>query len=173
MGAIDVGDPAPDLSLSTHTGEQLSLADYRGKHPVFWALRNGEKTAGLTVHAMDPGLDTGDILYQVRVRTRRCDSVSSLYGRIMDRSEKLVPQLVAGARDGKLRRRRQPRAGASYYSSTSEEDFRLDWLLDSETLRRRVSTSPGKCFFEVKNNSIVVLTEKSFTFRYRWYVWWT
>ena len=34
MGAIDVGDPAPDLSLSTHTGEQLSLADYRGKHPV-------------------------------------------------------------------------------------------------------------------------------------------
>ena len=34
MGRIDVGEPAPDLSLSTHTGEQLSLADYRGKHPV-------------------------------------------------------------------------------------------------------------------------------------------
>ena len=34
MGRIDVGHPAPDLSLSTHTGEQLSLADYRGKHPV-------------------------------------------------------------------------------------------------------------------------------------------
>ena len=34
MGRIDVGDPAPDLSLATHTGEQLSLADYRGKHPV-------------------------------------------------------------------------------------------------------------------------------------------
>lgn len=34
MGRIDVGHPAPDLSLATHTGEQLSLADYRGKHPV-------------------------------------------------------------------------------------------------------------------------------------------
>ena len=34
MKRIDVGDPAPDLSMSTHAGEQISLADYHGKHPV-------------------------------------------------------------------------------------------------------------------------------------------
>ena len=34
MRRIEVGDPAPDLSVATHTGEEFSLADYRGKHPV-------------------------------------------------------------------------------------------------------------------------------------------
>ncbi len=39
------------------------LPAYRGRHPVFWALRHGERWAGLTVHVMDEGFDTGDVLY--------------------------------------------------------------------------------------------------------------
>ncbi len=62
------------------------LPAYRGKHPVFWALRNGEREAGLTAHVMDPRFDTGDILYQVRVRTRKRDTVSTLYDRIIEKS---------------------------------------------------------------------------------------
>jgi peroxiredoxin Q/BCP len=34
MSRIDVGDAAPELILSTHTGEQVTLADYRGKKAV-------------------------------------------------------------------------------------------------------------------------------------------
>ena len=34
MSRVQVGDPAPDLTLSTHTGEQVSLADYRDKQAV-------------------------------------------------------------------------------------------------------------------------------------------
>jgi peroxiredoxin Q/BCP len=34
MARIDVGDPAADLALRTHNGEQIRLADYRGKQPV-------------------------------------------------------------------------------------------------------------------------------------------
>ena len=43
MKKVDVGDPAPDLSMSTHTGEQLSLAGYRGEHPlvVFFYPKDG------------------------------------------------------------------------------------------------------------------------------------
>ncbi len=42
------------------------LPYYRGKHPVFRTLRGGERWAGLTVHVMDPGIDTGDIIYHDR-----------------------------------------------------------------------------------------------------------
>jgi methionyl-tRNA formyltransferase len=122
------------------------LPAYRGKHPVFWALRHGEKSAGLTVHVMDPHLDTGDILYQVRVRTRRRDTVTTLYDRIMAKSVGLVGRLVVDARDGRLHSRSQAGDGASYFSSTSEDDFRLDWSMDAETLRRWICTTPGKCF---------------------------
>lgn len=125
------------------------LPAYRGKHPVFWALRNGERWSGLTVHVMDVGLDTGDILYQVRVRTRRRDTVASLYDRIMDLGLGLISRLIQDAEGGKLRRQPQSDLGASYYSSVSPEDFRLDWTRDAGQLRRWIQTSPGQCFCEV------------------------
>ena len=34
MSRIDVGDAAPELTLSTQSGEQIRLADYRGKKAV-------------------------------------------------------------------------------------------------------------------------------------------
>ena len=133
------------------------LPAYRGKHPVFWALRNGERWSGLTVHVMDVSLDTGDILYQVRVRTRRRDMVASLYDRIMERSLGLVPRLIQDAGRGRLRRKPQSELGASYYSSVSAEDFKLDWSREAEQLRRWIQTSPGQCFCEVAGQRLFLI----------------
>jgi methionyl-tRNA formyltransferase len=125
------------------------LPHYRGKHPVFWTLRGGEVWAGLTVHRMDPGIDTGDIIYQVKVRTRRDDSVSSLYDRIMDRSTGLLGKLVTEAEEGRLPRKSQPAGEGSYFSSTTPADFRIDWGWESEKIRRHIVMTPGKCFATV------------------------
>jgi methionyl-tRNA formyltransferase len=122
------------------------LPAYRGKHPVFWALRNGERIVGLTAHVMDPHFDTGDILYQVRVRTRKQDSVSSLYDRIIEKGVSLVPRFIADIVQGQLCRIPQPEANTSYFSSVSGEDFHLDWTHSAESLRRWIRTSPGECW---------------------------
>lgn len=50
----------------------------RGAHPIFWALAEGQP-AGVTVHEMNAGLDTGPILGQVPVVPRLGDSLKSLY----------------------------------------------------------------------------------------------
>ena len=133
------------------------LPAYRGKHPLFWALRHDERWAGLTVHAMGSGLDTGGILYQVRVRTRRDDSVASLYDRVIARSLPLVGRLIADAEAGGLRPRPQDEAGASYYSSVTEEDFRLEWTRPAAQLRRWICVSPGQCFFDVAGQRVYVV----------------
>jgi len=52
------------------------------------------------------------------------------------------------ARDS-VPRKPQGKAGASYYSSISEDDFRLDWSADAEQLRRWICTSPGMCFSDI------------------------
>jgi methionyl-tRNA formyltransferase len=131
------------LAINLHAS---LLPAYRGKHPVFWALRNGEHQAGLTAHVMDPHFDTGDILYQVRVRTRKRDTVSTLYDRILEKSVPLVPRLIADVVHGTLPRLPQPEDGASYFSSVSDEDFHLDWTHTAESLRRWIQTSPGECW---------------------------
>ena len=130
------------------------LPAYRGKHPVFWALRNGERWSGLTVHVMDAGLDTGDILNQVKVRIGEQDSVATLYDRIMDQSVDLVGLLVKDAEEGTLHPRPQPEVGASYYSSVDDDDFRLDWAWDAEDLRRWIQITTGKCFCDVKGSRV-------------------
>ena len=137
------------------------LPEYRGKHPVFWALREGEKWAGLTVHAMDAGIDTGDILYQVKVRTRRDDSVASLYERIMARSVQMVGKLVVDAARGRIPRRPQPAGLGSYYSSTCKADFRLDWNWPAEKIRRFIMVTPGKCSIKIGEQRAYFLNAES------------
>lgn len=47
-----------------------SLLPYdRGPAPVYWAIRNGNKFTGTTLHYIDDGMDTGDIIDCVRIRT--------------------------------------------------------------------------------------------------------
>lgn len=47
-----------------------SLPKYRGGHPLFWTAYHLETHAGVTVHYIDAGMDTGDILYQKTVPIR-------------------------------------------------------------------------------------------------------
>jgi hypothetical protein len=45
--------------------------EYRGKKTTFWAMYNGEQTAGVTIQRLNRGLDTGDIIAQGEVPVRR------------------------------------------------------------------------------------------------------
>jgi methionyl-tRNA formyltransferase len=125
------------------------LPAYRGKHPVFWALRHGESWCGLTVHEMGPALDTGDIIFQVRVPVLESDSVSALYDRIMSESVPLVSRLVACVSAGSVPRTPQPAEGASYFGATAEKEFRLDWSMEAGVLARWINATPGQCFMDI------------------------
>jgi methionyl-tRNA formyltransferase len=125
------------------------LPRYRGKHPVFWCLRNGERYSGLTVHAMDPGIDTGDILFQIRVRVYKRDTVESLYDRIIEQSLSLISPLIQECDRGLILRVPQPASGGSYFSSVHDEDFRISWSIDAETIRRSINITPGRCFIHL------------------------
>lgn len=43
------------------------LPDYRGMAPQHWPLINGEKETGITVHYVDEGTDTGNVIVQRRI----------------------------------------------------------------------------------------------------------
>jgi methionyl-tRNA formyltransferase len=137
------------------------LPAYRGKHPVFWALRNAEPWCGLTIHEMSSGLDTGDILFQVRVPTRDDDSVSTLYDRIMGASVPLVPVLVEAVARGNVPRTPQPEAGASYFGGTSESDFRISWSMEATRIARWVTATPGQCFLDLDGKRFFLLDARA------------
>jgi len=133
------------------------LPAYRGKHPVFWALRHGEEYSGLTIHAMDANLDTGDILYQTEVRTCSNDSVATLYERIIDQSLPLVERLIRDAGLDALPRKPQDKDKGSYFSGTTEKDFHIQWSRPVEEIRRWIVTTPGQCFAPIGGKRIFFL----------------
>jgi methionyl-tRNA formyltransferase len=47
--------------LNLHNGP---LPRYRGVSPINWALKNGEREHGLTIHEITPGIDDGPIVAQ-------------------------------------------------------------------------------------------------------------
>ncbi|MEA2019077.1 MAG: formyltransferase family protein, partial [Campylobacterota bacterium] len=48
-------------TINCHAGK---LPFYRGRNILNWALINDEKSFGITVHFVDEGIDTGDIILQ-------------------------------------------------------------------------------------------------------------
>jgi hypothetical protein len=51
---------------------------YRGQHPGYWALAEGDaENAGVTIHLVDEGVDTGSVLYQTRVTFAPEDTIAS------------------------------------------------------------------------------------------------
>jgi len=66
------------------------LPQYRGMAPSFHALLEGASTVGATLHIMDKGFDTGDLLAQVEVPVTNSDSVYSLNRRTSQAGGKLL-----------------------------------------------------------------------------------
>ena len=51
---------------------------YRGSHGAYWALCNGDAAyAGVTVHLVDPGIDTGNIIYQATITITEKDNFAT------------------------------------------------------------------------------------------------
>ena len=48
-------------TINCHAGK---LPFYRGRNVLNWAIINGESEFGITVHFIDDGIDTGDIIKQ-------------------------------------------------------------------------------------------------------------
>jgi methionyl-tRNA formyltransferase len=61
--------------INCHAG---ALPFYRGRNPLNWVLINGESHFGITVHYVDKGIDTGDIVEQRLYPIKLSDNYRSL-----------------------------------------------------------------------------------------------
>lgn len=86
--------------LSAYRGRILNLHPsllprHRGLDPVARSLAAGDAETGCTVHLVDAGIDTGEILAQARVPVRPGDTAESLSARIHEAEHRLYPETIA------------------------------------------------------------------------------
>ncbi len=71
------------------------LPRHPGLDPVARAIAAGDETTGCTVHLVDAGIDTGEILHQETVSILPTDTVESLTTRIHEAEHRIFPEVIA------------------------------------------------------------------------------
>lgn len=114
------------------------LPAYRGRCPINWVLVNGEKQTGVTLHAMTPKPDDGDIVAQEKIPISSKDNALTLHGKANAATAKLLERILPKIKAGKFRRTPQDNSKASYFGGRKAGDGQIDWNMDSTQIRNLV-----------------------------------
>jgi methionyl-tRNA formyltransferase len=103
------------------------LPRYRGRAPINWVLLRGEPATGITLHAMTPKPDDGDIVGQAALPIAWDETALSLTLRCAGAGRGLVRSVVPKLVDGSAVRIPQRTLGPStYFGGRKPEDGQLD-----------------------------------------------
>ena len=84
--------------INLHKGK---VPEYRGMPPGFWEMYDGATSAGVTVHFVDKGLDTGDIIATGSVPILKTETPDTLLEKLHVEGARTMALAVALLRDGK------------------------------------------------------------------------
>ena len=136
--------------INTHP----SLLPYnRGKHYNFWALVE-QAPFGVTLHFVDEGIDTGDIVAQERISYTWEDNGGTLYARAQKRIVDLFKKVYPKIRTLDIERNKQDLSQGSFHLANEmdqvcqldlEKKYRLRDLLN--LLRARTFPGCPACWF--------------------------
>jgi methionyl-tRNA formyltransferase len=132
--------------INCHAG---ALPFYRGRNILNWALINGEKEFGVTVHYVDEGIDTGDIITQRFSPIRDIDDYGTLLGRAVTICADALHEAMQMIREGLV----EPIEQSSihpvgfYTGRRVDGDEWIDWSWPSRRVFNfvRAIAPPGPC----------------------------
>lgn len=87
-------------TINCHAGK---LPFYRGRNILNWALINDEKEFGITVHYMDEGIDTGDIILQRTYPISDNDSYYTLLNTAYDECANILYDAIISIMENKVK----------------------------------------------------------------------
>lgn len=123
--------------LNAHGGD---LPRYRGNAPFAWALLNGERTVGLTIHRMDAGLDSGPIFLKRFVPITPDTYIGDLYRALAEHVPEMFLEVVEGIAAGGTEGQPQMGPALRCYARTPA-DGAIDWRMPAVHLARLVRAS--------------------------------
>lgn len=100
------------------------LPFYSGARTLNWVIENGETESGVTVHIVDEGMDTGDIILQKSFPLSKFDTGESLYAKTLDFEPKVVLEALELLKNGNVKSKKQPKL--SSLSSNDRKKTKLE-----------------------------------------------
>jgi methionyl-tRNA formyltransferase len=136
--------PSPILALpkkgfiNFHYG---LLPQCRGPHPILWHLLNNDKEAGVTVHKVDEGIDTGQIILQEKIAIQDSDTYGTMQAQLAFVAAKLAASLFKILSYGSIiPSTPQEESKANYYTMPNAKNLTINWqTMEAEKILRTIN----------------------------------
>lgn len=120
-------------ALNLHFGP---LPRYRGVAPIAWAIMNGERSTGVTLHHIDTGVDSGPVIASAVVPIDESDTGRTLYDKCLVAAVRLFRDRWPTLRESIPAGSAQDPNAALYYNRWALDftDRRVRWDRDCEVV---------------------------------------
>ncbi|MDD5195497.1 MAG: formyltransferase family protein [Candidatus Omnitrophica bacterium] len=126
------------LSIPTHGCINMhpgKLPEYAGNDVYQWAIRNGEKKFGVTLHWMTPQVDAGPIIYFKEFDISEKDTGLSLFIKCADSGTELISKALTEISQGKpLPKIEQDLRRRKIYLHRESLDGKISWKLTARQI---------------------------------------
>ena len=114
------------------------LPKYRGRCPINWAVLNGEKEAGVTLHYMTEKPDAGDILAQEKFPIGKDDTALDVHQKAAKAAAVLLKKALPKLKKGTLKGIPQDNEKSTYYGGRKPADGVIDFSKSASEIRNLV-----------------------------------
>jgi len=124
-------------SYNLHPGP---LPWYAGLNTVSWAIYRGESGYGVTLHKMEPGIDTGTIAYQSLFPIDENETALTLYAKCIREGIELLKKLLEAASRGydAIPKIEQDFSKREYFNKKAPDECRIRWSRTAREITRLV-----------------------------------
>ena len=132
------------------------LPNYRGAAPIQRAVMNGETQTGVTTFFLNPQVDCGDIIAQVKVGISSEETTGELYDHLMQVGAELIIKTLKAIDKGSVRRKKQAVIDQNAIKPAPKilkEDMLIHWNKPAKEIFNQIrglSPYPG-AYTRVKN----------------------
>lgn len=144
------------------------LPKYKGMYTSYWPLINGEKESGVTLHRIESGIDTGNIISQISFAIDERMTAKQLYLKYMEKGIQLIKSNFANLINSNYTETEQGYKESSYYSKQSIDygNIKIDLNQTAVNIKNQVRALNFRDYQLAKINGkpvvhVNILNEKS------------
>ncbi len=120
----EVASMAAKAAINIHDS---LLPKYGGFSPVNWAIINGEKQTGITVHHVEEIFDQGKVILQKVIPIRERDTIVEVLEKIFKKIPEVALKSLDLIEEEKEEAVQQDVSKASFYHKILEKDCEINW----------------------------------------------
>jgi methionyl-tRNA formyltransferase len=153
----------PLKTINVHCGK---LPFYRGRNILNWALINDETDFGITVHYVDEGIDTGDIILQKIYTIEENDNYGSLLNKAYEGCAEILHEAIINLQTSNFKPISQNTIHPTgfYCGIRGEGDEIINWNQTSRQIFNfiRAVSSPGPIATTKCNGEIIKINNSKY-----------